>query len=62
MDWKNMTNNEIISELLSMKSRYEGLKLDTANKIDALIKELYDFEQEYEKGNDELTNRLKVND
>ena len=57
-----MTNNEIISELLSMKSRYEGLKLDTANKIDALIKELYDFEQEYEKGNDELTNRLKVND
>lgn len=62
MDWKNMTNNEIISELLSMKSRYEGLKLDTANKIDALIKELYDFEQEYEKGNDELTNRLKVNE
>lgn len=59
MDWGNMTNNEIIAELKSREVRYEQLKLETADGIDALLKKLYDFEKEYNKGNAELTKRLK---
>jgi len=55
-----MTNNEIMLELKSREAHYEQLKLRTADGIDALLKELYDFEAEFEKGNNELTDRLKT--
>jgi len=55
MDFKKLTNDEIIKELLSLKEEHESLKRKLLKGYDNLEK----IEELFIKGNEELNNRIE---
>lgn len=55
MDFKNLTNDEIVSELIKLKENHESLKLELLKGYD----KLEEIEKFFTKGSEELNKRLE---
>lgn len=53
MDWKNMSNNEILREQINIENAYETCK----GQIIELLQKLDELNEEYKQSNNELKKR-----
>jgi predicted nucleic acid-binding Zn-ribbon protein len=56
IEWGNMSNTEIRMKLSSLEEEYTSIK----NKINSLLTQLDELDNEYIKGKREIENRSKI--